>query len=88
MLGISERQRARDDDRSDGTQPGDDLSRVVEPSHMGIAAGKRAVWWRVRRTFVDRHEQLGHRGVELPIYQIRATDHGQMRTQPLAWAEP
>lgn len=43
VLRISVRNDFRDDDRGDGTQPCDDVSRFAEPPHVCIARRKKAV---------------------------------------------
>jgi hypothetical protein len=35
---------SRHHERSDGAQPSDDRSRVIEPPHMGVASGQKLYW--------------------------------------------
>ena len=43
VLGVAPRQIARDEQRGNAAQPGDDRARFVEPAHIGIARGEKAV---------------------------------------------
>jgi hypothetical protein len=43
ILRIAQRHVARHDHRGDGAQPDDNRARFVEPAHMGIARGEKAV---------------------------------------------
>ena len=58
-------------DRGDGAQPRDDLSRVIEPSHMRVAGGEKAIRVREVRIVLDREEQLRHCLVEAPAEEMR-----------------
>ena len=53
-------------DRSDGAQPRNDLSCVIEPTHMGVAGGESAVRRREARIILDREKQFRHCFSEAP----------------------
>ena len=78
----------RDHNGRDRPQPRDCLVCFVESPHEGITTRERTVGGRVRWTLMDGKLQLGDRGVELPIEQMRGADHRKMRAEPLARAEP
>ena len=63
--------RVRYNKRSDGAQPPDDLSCVVEQSHVGIAGGEGAIWRRVVRVFLNCKEQLRHCFLEAQANEMR-----------------
>ena len=52
----------------------DDLARVVEPSHMRVAGGEKAIGYREARIVLDREEQLRHRLVEAPAEEVRGAN--------------
>ena len=62
MLGVPQEAGVRYHDRGNGAQPRDDLSCVVEPTHMGVAggeirdttAGKLGSSWIARSSFGTR----------------------------------
>ena len=47
MLGVSVGDDGRYHSRGDDLETGDDLSRLAEPPHMGVARGEKAVRRRV-----------------------------------------
>ena len=58
VLGVAQMQNARHDLRGDGAQSGDDRARFVEPAHMGIARGEKAVWGGKAWVVLNGQEQL------------------------------
>ena len=76
MLGVATRQIARHDQRSNGAQPGDDRARFVEPPHMGIARGEKAVCGGKAWMVLNGQEQLRRRFVKLTFEEIGHAHHG------------
>ncbi len=74
MLGVPKVAGVRYHDRGDGAQPRDDLSRVVEPTHMGVAGGEKAIRARKARILLDREEQFRHCLIEAPSEEMREAD--------------
>jgi len=66
VLGISVVAGVRDHDRGDGLQLRDDLARVIEPTHMGVAGGENAIRCWTARIILNREEQFRHGFVEAP----------------------
>ena len=75
MLGVLQKADARYHDRSNGAQLLDDLSRVVEPTHMGIAGGESAVGGRLAWIVLDREEQVRYCLFEAPAVEMRGAYH-------------
>jgi hypothetical protein len=66
MLGVPQEADVRDDGRSDGAQPRDDLSSVIHATHMGAAGGEVAMRVWVARILLNREEQPWHCFIEPP----------------------
>jgi hypothetical protein len=60
-------------------QPRDDLSRVVEPAHMGVTGGEIAIRMRQARIFLDREQQFRHGLIEAPADEMRGTYYQERR---------
>jgi hypothetical protein len=58
MLRVPEGTGIRYHDRGDYPQPRDDLSRLIEPTHMGVARSEIAIRAREAWILLDRQEQL------------------------------
>ena len=71
MLRVPQVAGARYYDRGNGPQPRDDVSCIVEPAHMGIAGGEKAIRHRVARILLDREEQFLHGLIEAPRREMR-----------------
>src|SRR5271169_3057197 len=71
VLGVPIEAGVRYHERRDGAQPRDDLSRVVEPTHMGVAGGERAIRAWEAGILLDREEQLRHGLLEAPTAEMR-----------------
>ena len=56
VLGVPQGASVRYHDRSNSPQPLDDLSCVVESTHMRVAGGEIAIWLRAAWILVDREE--------------------------------
>jgi len=74
MFGVSQGQFVRHDQGSDRAQPGNDRARLVDPTHVGVARGERAIWRRVVRVFLNCEEQLRHRILEAAVNEVRRPD--------------
>jgi hypothetical protein len=75
MLGVSQVAGVRDHDRGNGPQPRDDLSCVVEPTHMRVAGSESAIWVREARILLDREEKFRHRLIEAPADEMRSAHY-------------
>lgn len=88
MFRVSVRDYARHDDGGDLPQPSDNLSRFVEPPHMGVAGSEIAIWLREDRIFLDCKEEVWNRLVEATAEQARGTNQVERLTHSGAWTEP
>ena len=52
--------------RGDVAQPLDDVARLIEPAHMGVAGGEKAVRLRPTRILLDSEEQFRPRLIKAP----------------------
>src|SRR5208282_3177714 len=87
VLGVPVLAEVRYHERRDGAQPRDDLSRVVEPTHMGVAGGERAIRAREAGILLDREEQLRHRLIEAPAEEMGVAYLQERRADPGARTE-
>src|SRR5689334_11484943 len=69
-------------DGGNGLQARDDLSCIVEPTHMRVAGGEKAVWLRAAWILLDREEQLRHGLIEASAVQMCRAYCGHRRTDP------
>ncbi len=67
----------RHHDRRDGPQPRDDLSCVVEPTHMGVAGGEISDTVREAWILLDREEQFRHSLIEAPADEMCRADYNE-----------
>ena len=74
-------------DRGYGAQPRDNLSRVVEPTHMGVAGGETAMRQREARILLDREEQLRYSLTEAPAGEMRGAYYKDRRADADAGTE-
>jgi hypothetical protein len=58
-------------DRGNSAQPRDDLSGVVELTHIGVAGGEKAIRLRVAWILLDREKELRHCPIEAPSEEMR-----------------
>ena len=70
MFGIPQVAGVRYHDSGNGPQPLDDLSCVVEPTHMGVAGGENAMRMRVAWILLDPEKQIWHRLIEAPSQEM------------------
>src|ERR1700693_5532219 len=87
VIGVPQIAEIGDYNRGHGTQPKDDISRVVEPAHMGVAGSEITVGERVTRVLLDRAQQDRYRLIETPTDKMRGADPHQRRTDASARAE-
>ena len=71
LLGIPQKAGVRYYDRGYGAQPRDNLSRVVEPTHMGVAGGEHAIRRREAWILLDRKEQIRQGLIKAPAGEMR-----------------
>jgi hypothetical protein len=57
MLGVARWGNARYHERSNGAQLRDHLSRLVKPTHVGVAGGEIAIWGGEARIVLGREKQ-------------------------------
>jgi hypothetical protein len=74
MFGVPKVAGIRHHDRSDRAQLCDDFSRLVEPTHMSVAGGEKAVRAWKARIVLDGKKQLRHGLIEAPGKEMRETD--------------
>ena len=87
MLRVAELQDTRRYDGCDSAQPSNDLSRLVETSHVGVARGEKAVCRREARIFLDRELELRYCLVEASAKQMSSANRRERRTYRRARAE-
>jgi len=87
MLRIPQEADVRYHDRSNGPQPLDDLSCVVEPTHMGVAGGETAIRQRESWVLLDREEEVGHGLIEAPADEMRGAYYKGRRADADAGTE-
>ena len=79
MLGVPQEAGVRYHDRSNGAQSRNDLSGVVDPIHMGIAGGEKAMSVRQARILLNCEEQLRHGLIEAPADEMRSAYYNERR---------
>src|SRR4051794_31386027 len=67
-------------DWCDGPQPLKDRSCIVEPSHMSIASGKKAIPVRESRIFLNCEEKFRQGLIEAPTEKMHGTYYNVRRT--------
>ena len=87
MLGVAQEAGVRDHDGANGAQARDDLLRLGEPSHMGIAGGEIAIRHGEAGILLDREEWMRRCLIEAASQEMRLTDDGERGADPGAWAE-
>src|SRR5215813_5164583 len=88
MLWVPQVAGVRYHDRGNGAQARDDLSRVVEPTHVGVTGGEKAIRLREAWTLLDREDQLRLCLIEAPSKKMRGAYHGERRADAGAGTEP
>ncbi len=71
VLGVPQEASVRYDDGGNGTELLDDFSGVVEPPHMGVAGGEKAIPPWVAWVLLDRGEAMGLAHVASPVAKRR-----------------
>jgi hypothetical protein len=79
--------RVRDNDRGDGAQLGDDLPGVVEPAHVGIAGGEKAMRQGQTRVLLDDKPQFCCCFLKAPTDEMRRTKIRMRPPNPSTRAE-
>jgi len=72
--------------RGNGPQSRNDLSGIVEPTHMGVAGGEAPICQRKAWIILDREEQLRYGLTETAAGEMRSTyykEHVPVRTRGL-----
>src|SRR5712671_3424831 len=88
LLDVPQEAGVRYDDRSNGAQPRDDLSGVVESTHMGVAGGEKAIRLRVAWILLDREEEFRYCLIEAPSEEMRGAYYRHRRAVAGAGTEP
>jgi hypothetical protein len=87
VLGVPIVAEVRYHERGDGAHPRDDLSRVVEPTYIGVAGGEEAIRAREAGILLDREEQLRHGPIEASTEEMRYAYLKERRADPGAGTE-
>ena len=70
MLGVPQEASVRYDDGGNGAELLEDFSSVVEPPHMGVAAGEKAIPPWVAWVILDREDQFRQCLSEAPAEEM------------------
>jgi hypothetical protein len=79
VLGVPHRSGVRYHHGGNDAQPRDELLCLVEPTHMGVAGGEKAIWDRVAWIFLDREKEVRNCLIETPSVETRDAYVAQRR---------
>src|SRR5271170_4532639 len=86
MFGVAIGRDSRCQERGNCLNPSDDLPRLIDPSHVGIAGSKCPIGgWKIR-IVLDRQDEFRNRLIETPAQEQRGADHREDRAEPTTWA--
>jgi hypothetical protein len=87
VLGVPILAGVRYHDAGNAPQPRDNLSCIVEPTHMSVAGREKAMRRREAWILLDREEQLRHGIIEAPSEEMRHTYRKERRADAGAGTE-
>src|SRR5215470_4107589 len=87
MLRISKLRVGWNYSTGDGAQSPDDISRLVEPPHMGVAGGKVAISRWEARIVLDGEEEIWHRRFVSPADKMGLADNSERKADSPTGAE-